>query len=157
MNDKMFSIALFLTFIIIGMNGFLVMASELKDAQGNDIQVFYDMSGNTLQTPSDNLVFDVDTTASSSSPNTATGFTPAKDSEGDLFGLATPTKYIGGMVAGVQLVMAQIDYMFTPIGEDHSPFYGIILAIIVFVTVIQAMGLGYLTVTLIRIVTGRQV
>lgn len=150
MNDKIMSIGMFLFFILIGINGFLLMGANLYDSEGNNLDLFYGMTSSGLSGNIADKDIGVSATLDSSSttPSTTQGFTPVKidDQPAGLDLLSQMTI----MVAGTQLIMLKFSELFPII----SPITN---AIVFLVTAIQLLVVGYLGSMLVRSIFGRVV
>jgi len=95
MNDKVLTIAIMLSFVLIGVNGFLLMASEnLYDTQGQPLQIYYGMEtggyGDQVRTDADGIEIGSDVSISSDLPSQQQGLIIAQRDNTPL-GLAATT------------------------------------------------------------------
>lgn len=150
MNDKILTIGMFLFFILIGINGFLLMGANLYDQSGNNLTLFYGMTDSGLSGDIADKEINVSATLDSSSttPSTTQGFTPVQINQ-DPAGLNIISQ-MTIMVAGTQLIMLRFSEMFPII----SPITN---AIVFLVTAIQLLVVGYLGSVLVRSIFGRVV
>jgi hypothetical protein len=151
MNDKILTMALMLTFIMIGINAFLFMASSnLYDEQGNQLSIYYGLDsggfGQQIQTDAENIDIDTGVSISSSAPSTIQGIT-AVTREDNPVGLSYGQD-LQKLGIGVQLVMLKFSDLFPML----SP---IVNAIVFFAFAVQGFALAYLGSVLIRGILGR--
>lgn len=151
MNDKILTMAMMLTFIMIGINGFLLMAStNLYDQTGNPLNIYYDLEdsgyGSQIQTDVESIEIGTDIEMSSTVPSQQQGIVVAKQNSNPI-GL----DYMGlfaKLGIGVQLVLLNISTLFPII----SPITN---AIVLFAFLIQGYVVAYLGSILIRGILGR--
>lgn len=148
MNDKVLTMGILMFFLMIGVNGFLLMAANLYDGNGNTLDMFYGLSSNNLSQgiADDDLEVTTSVSASSTTPSSSQGFTPVTIND-EPAGL-NPLNQMAVMVAGVQLVMLKFGDLFPII----SPITG---AVVFFVTAIQLLVGAYLGGQLVRSIFGR--
>lgn len=147
MNDKLLTMAFMVTFIAIGINGFLVMGSQFVDQEGNTIPAFTNLTNNAI-TDLQNESYDINapTSNSSDAPADAEGFTPITVG-GQIAGLQ-PLQYLEIGVLGIQNVLLWF-------GGTFPMFVPITTAILVFVTVMQMIAVAYIGSVLVRSIFGR--
>lgn len=148
MNDKVLTMGIMIFFLMIGVNGFLLMGSNLLDQEGNSLDMFYGLSTSGLGSDIQNADLEIttDVTASTDLPSSNQGFTPITiDSQPA--GL-NPLNQMIVMVAGVQLVMLKFSELFPIIAPITN-------SIVFFVTAIQLFVGAYLGGQLVRSIFGR--
>ena len=151
MNDKVLTIAIMLSFVLIGVNGFLLMASEnLYDTQGQPLQIYYGMEtggyGDQVRTDADGIEIGSDVSISSDLPSQQQGLIIAQRDNTPL-GLAATTD-LAKIVFGVELVMLKFSEMFPVL----SP---IINVFVLFAAALKTFVTAYLTSLLVRGILGR--
>lgn len=149
MNDKLLTIAFMLTLVMLGVNGFLLMASEnLYDQEGNQLNIYYGMDASATAAETDAEAIDIDAGVSISSevPSQQQGITVVtRDSN------PVGLDYMSDLVklgVGVQLVMLRFSEMFPVL----TP---IVNAVVAFAFLVQGLAIAYLGSILIRGVLGR--
>jgi hypothetical protein len=151
MNDKVLTMALMLTFIMIGVNAFLFMAStNLYDDAGNPLNIYYGMDSGAFgeEIETDNSAIDIDTgvSISSAAPSTIQGVTAVTRNDNPI-GLES-AQDLTKLGIGVQLVMLKLGELF--------PIITPILNAIVFIAfAIQGFAVAYLGSIMIRGILGR--
>jgi hypothetical protein len=148
MNDKIMTMGIFVFFIMIGINGFLLMAANLYDQDGNTLDLFYGLTSSGLSGNIEDKTIAVSTELNSSSttPSTSQGFTPITIDDNPS-GLNVLSQ-MAIMVAGVQLIMLKFSELFPIIAP-------ITTAIVFFITAIQLLVAGYVGSILVRAIFGR--
>ena len=134
MNERIFTIAMFLTFLLIGANGMLLVGGQLLSTDGSSVLGFYGLDSSNLGTGYSSHVnthnTSQDYTMSSQTPADTEGFSPttidSKPAGLDWFWI------IAVMVAGVQLYA----YWFAGIFPLLAPLF---YAVIVFATAVQGL------------------
>jgi len=134
MNDRVFTIAMFLTFLLIGANGMLLVGGQLLSTDGSSVLGLYGLNSSNLGTGYASHVNTYQTsqdfTMSSQSPSAEEGYSPVKiDAQPaglDWFWI------LAVMVAGVQIYM----YWFAGIFPLLAPLF---YAVIVFATAVQGL------------------
>ena len=153
MNDKILTMAMMPTFIMIGINGFLYMAStNLYDQTGNQLNIYYGLDdggyGSQIQTDVESIDIGTDTEFSSSVPSQQQGIVVAKQNDNPI-GLDYMNLF-GKLGFGVQLVLLNLSALFPII----SPITN---SIVIFAFLIQGYVIAYLGSILIRGILGRVV
>lgn len=151
MNDKILTIALMLTLVMIGVNAFLYMAStNLYDTNGNQLNIYYGLDegayGSQVQTNAQNIDIGSGVSISSDVPSQQEGFTPAtiaSNPVGSFYG--NDLQKLG---LGVQLVMLKFSEMFPVLTA-------IVNAIVLFTFLIQGLAVAYVFSILVRGIFGR--
>lgn len=148
MNDKILTIGMFTFFILIGINGFLLMGANLYDSNGNNLDIFYGMTNSGLsQNISDkDITVATDLDASSTTPSSSQGFTPVTIDENPA-GLDIISQ-MAIMVAGTQLIMLKFSEMFPILAPITN-------AIVFLITAIQLLVVAYIGSILVRSIVGR--
>lgn len=148
MNDKILTIGMFTFFILIGINGFLLMGANLYDSNGNNLDIFYGMTNSGLsQDISDkDITVATDLDASSTTPSSSQGFTPVTIDENPA-GLDIISQ-MAIMVAGTQLIMLKFSEMFPILAPITN-------AIVFLITAIQLLVVAYIGSILVRSIVGR--
>ena len=148
MNDKIMTMGMFIFFVLIGVNGFLLMGANLLDSEGNTLNLFYGLGNNSLssQISDKDIEVGADLDSSSTLPSTSQGFIPVTI-DGNPAGLDIISQ-MAIMVAGTQLIMLRFSELFPII----SP---IILSIVYLITAIQLLVVAYVGSILARSIFGR--
>jgi len=149
MNDKLLTIAFMLTLVMLGVNGFLLMASQnLYDQNGNQLNIYYgmDASATSAETNAEAIDIDAGVSISSEVPSQQQGITVvSKDSNPVGLDYMNDLTKLG---IGVQLVMLKFSEMFPVL----TP---IVNAVVAFAFLIQGLAIAYLGSILVRGVLGR--
>lgn len=147
MNDKILTMAFMLSLVMLGVNGFLLMASEnLYDQNGNQLDIYYGMDDSVVETNVEGITIDAGVSISSELPSQSQGITVVKRNDNPV-GLDYMS-YLTKIGIGVQLVMLRFSEMFPVL----SP---IVNAVVFFAFAIQGLAIAYLGSILIRGVLGR--
>lgn len=155
MNEKIVNIAIFLFFIMLGINGFLAYTMQLQLEDGSSFNEFYGLtnsglSKNTIETEGDGITFVTSSTEgiSSTDPSTEQGVvTPQNDA-------GTPAAFSAWnfavvMAIGVELVMGKFAAMF--------PFLApITTAVTAFAIALKVFFAGFIALN-IRSFLGRRI
>jgi len=151
MNDKVLTMALMLTLIMIGINAFLFMAStNLYDESGNKLNIYYGMDtgafGEEIISDNNTISISSDVSMSSTAPSTFTGVTVVQRNDNPI-GVES-AQDLQKLGIGVQLVMLKLGDLFPII----SP---ILNAITFLAFAIQGFAVAYLGSIMIRGILGR--
>jgi len=151
MNDKVLTMATFLFFIMIGINGFLYMASSnLYNENGTPLNIYYGLDdggfGSELQDNAQNTDISADVSLSSTIPSQQQGLIIGKTNDTPA-GLNVFNEF-AKLGAGVQLVMLKLSNMFPIVAP-------IINAIVFFAFALQMFVIAYGTSILVRGILGR--
>jgi len=151
MNDKVLTMATLLFFIMIGINGFLYMASSnLYNEDGSSLNIYYGLDeggfGEEIKTNAENTEITVDPSLSSELPSQQQGLVIGKTNDVPA-GLNVFNEF-AKLGVGVQLVMLKLSNMF-PI---MAP---IINAIVFFAFALEMFVVAYGTSILVRGILGR--
>ena len=151
MNDKLLTMALMLTLIMIGINAFLFMAStNMYDSTGNKLNIYYGMDsgafGETIISDNNSITIDSGVSISSTAPGSSEGITVVKRNDNPI-GLEA-TQDLTKLGIGVQLVMLKLSDLFPIL----SP---ILNAISILAFAIQGFAAAYLGSIMIRGILGR--
>jgi len=151
MNDKILTMALMLTLIMIGINAFLFMASSnMYDESGNKLNIYYGMDtgafGEQIISDNNNITIDSGVSMSSTAPSTSTGVTVVQRNDTPIG--VEATQDLTKLGIGVQLVMLKLGDLFPIL----SP---ILNAISILAFAIQGFAVAYLGSIMIRGILGR--
>jgi hypothetical protein len=151
MNDKILTMALMLSLVMIGINAFLLMAStNLYDTEGNQLDIYYGLDsgayGSQVQTDAQSIDFDSGVSISSELPSEQEGLTVVSRNDNPI-GMDV-TNELAKLGLGVQLVMLKFSEMFPVL----TP---IVNAVVFFAFAIQGLAIAYLGSILIRGILGR--
>jgi len=151
MNDKILTIAMFLFFIMIGINAFLyTMSFSLYHENGDRLNIYYGLDeggfGKELQTNAENTTIGTDVSISSTIPSQQQGLVIGK-TNGVPAGLNVFNEF-AKIGVGVQLIMFKFSDMFPSI----SPIF---MGIVFFVSAIQMFVVAYGTSILARGILAR--
>ena len=155
MNEKMVNIMLFLVFIMIGINGFLLYTTQLQMENGSSFSEFFGLSSGglsygTINDSAEGITFDTTSTEglSSTDPSTEQGLVTPQNAQNEPAAL-TPLDYVNVAVNGVEIVMDKFSDMF--------PFlYPITFAVKAFTALLKILFLAFIALN-IRSFLGRRI